>query len=73
VLAEGGAGLVGRLLGADLIDEALVFTAGMMLGDERALPPAKGNEVVSLAAARRFELMDTRRVGGDVMTQWRRK
>lgn len=72
VLAEGGAGLIGRLIASDLVDEAHVYTAGMLLGDEQALPPAKGVAAPRLGDARRFVLTDSRRVGGDLLAVWRR-
>lgn len=72
VLVEGGAGLLGRLIADDLVDEAIVYTAGKLLGDEQALPPAKGVNAPSLADAKRFALWNVRRRGGDVEMRWRR-
>lgn len=65
VLCEGGAGLVGALYDADLIDEWVVFMAPLVMGGE-ALPFAGGNGTV-LDKVRRGSFDEIRRVGDDVM------
>lgn len=72
VLAEGGAGLAGRLLAAGLADELRVYTGPLMLGDGHAAPAARGLDVPRLADARRFELVRVRRLGPDVASTYRR-
>lgn len=71
VLVEAGAGLVGALLDADLVDELLVFVAPRMLRDTRAMPPALGKHA-ALADADRFSLRAARRCGDDAMLVLRR-
>lgn len=72
VLVEGGAGLCGRLLAADLADELRVYIGPMMLGDEQAAPVARGVRAPRLADARRFALVRTRRLGPDAALTYRR-
>lgn len=71
-LVEGGAGLAGRLLAADLADELRVYGGPLVLGDERAAPAVRGIEAPRLADARRFELVRVRKLGPDVAATYRR-
>jgi diaminohydroxyphosphoribosylaminopyrimidine deaminase/5-amino-6-(5-phosphoribosylamino)uracil reductase len=73
VLVESGPGLLGRLVRAGLIDAALVFVAPLVLGDEKALPPADGGDVPRLADALRLEFRAVRRVGDDALLALRRR
>ncbi|MBX3405003.1 MAG: bifunctional diaminohydroxyphosphoribosylaminopyrimidine deaminase/5-amino-6-(5-phosphoribosylamino)uracil reductase RibD [Phycisphaeraceae bacterium] len=72
VLVEGGAGLAGRLLAADLADELRVYGGPLVLGDEHAAPAARGIVAPRLADARRLELVRVRRLGPDVAATYRR-
>lgn len=72
VLVEAGPGLIGALLAEDLVDEALVYVAPMVLGDEAAVEVARGRVATSLGMARRFELCRAKRVGPDVELLYRR-
>ena len=72
VLVEAGPGLLGSLFEADLVDEALVYVAPMVLGDERGLAAVGGRVATHLADARRFRTMRAARSGSDVMLQYRR-
>lgn len=72
VFCEGGGMLAASLLAAGLVDELIVMTAGLALGAEGQ--PALGPlGVSSLAEAERFDLIETRRVGQDVLHRWTRK
>lgn len=71
-LVEAGPGLVGSLLEHDLIDEAVVYVAPMMLGDELARSAAAGRVAQSLTAAKRFSLWRAKSLGGDVELVYRR-
>lgn len=51
VLVESGPGLLGRLIAAGLVDEALVFVAPKLLGDAGGLAPATVGEAPSIAHA----------------------
>ncbi|MEM7628682.1 MAG: bifunctional diaminohydroxyphosphoribosylaminopyrimidine deaminase/5-amino-6-(5-phosphoribosylamino)uracil reductase RibD [Planctomycetota bacterium] len=65
VLVESGPTLLGSLVEHDLIDQALVHTAPMLLGDDRALASAGGRVAPSLSDARQYRIVRTGRVGGD--------
>ncbi|MDX2133066.1 MAG: bifunctional diaminohydroxyphosphoribosylaminopyrimidine deaminase/5-amino-6-(5-phosphoribosylamino)uracil reductase RibD [Planctomycetota bacterium] len=72
VLVEAGPGLVGGLIDADLVDEAVVYIAPLLLGDELARAVAVGRVAESLSAARRLTLWRSKVVGGDVELTYRR-
>ena len=57
VLCEGGGRLAAALIEADLVDEIVCYTAGVVLGDE-AIPVVGGLEVEALQLAPRFRLLD---------------
>lgn len=66
VLIESGPHLLGSLFACDLIDQAIVYIAPMVMGDEQAIPAAAGRVVSSLADATRFQLLRARRVESDM-------
>ncbi|MDG1431631.1 MAG: bifunctional diaminohydroxyphosphoribosylaminopyrimidine deaminase/5-amino-6-(5-phosphoribosylamino)uracil reductase RibD [Paracoccaceae bacterium] len=71
VFCEGGGAVAASLLKADLVDQLIGFTAGLTLGAEgQASVGSMG--VHRLAKAPRFELTQTRAVGKDALTVWRR-
>ena len=71
VLCEGGGQVSAGLLGADLVDELVVFHAGLALGAEgRPMLGALG--LARLAEAPRLRLAELREIGGDSMSVWRR-
>jgi diaminohydroxyphosphoribosylaminopyrimidine deaminase/5-amino-6-(5-phosphoribosylamino)uracil reductase len=72
VFCEGGGSLAASLLHGDLVDQVIGFTAGVMLGAE-GQPSLGAMGVDRLAAAPRFELLETEKVGADVMHRWQRK
>lgn len=72
VLVESGPGLMGGMFRQDLIDEMHVYVGPMIFGDDQALPPVRGIEVEQLVEARRYRLIDARRVGDDVRSVYRR-
>lgn len=71
VLVEAGPGLLGTLFEQDLIDEAVVYIAPMLLGDELAKSAAVGRIAESLTAARRLRLWRIKSVDGDVEIVYR--
>lgn len=73
VLIEAGAGLLGRMFAADLVDEAVVFIAPRLLGDEAAVPVARGRAIGRLADARLFRPVRVKRLGDDVMIRYCRQ
>ncbi|RAP41868.1 riboflavin biosynthesis protein RibD [Rhodovulum viride] len=71
VFCEGGGALAAALLGADLVDELIGFTAGLALGAEGR--PAVGPMALAhLADAPRFALAETRPLGPDLLHVWTR-
>lgn len=72
VLVEAGPRVLGALIQADLIDEAVVHLAPGVIGDELARPVAEGREVPGLDGMRRYALLRTRRVGDDIELHYRR-
>lgn len=66
VLVEGGAGLLGSLLGAGLADEFHVFVAPKLVGSDRALSPVAGTGVATMADALRLVKFTSTASGDDV-------
>ncbi len=71
VFCEGGGALAASLLAADLVDELVVFSAGMAIGAE-GFPGVGAMGIDRLSAAPRFALQSQEHVGADVLTTWRR-
>ncbi len=73
VMLESGPGLLGAMFEKDLIDEAVVYIAPLLLGDEMAKSVATGCVTSSLLEGRRFSLVSTKRLGDDVELVYRRE
>lgn len=73
VLVEAGPGILGAMLEQDLIDEAVVYIAPMVLGDDLAKAAAAGRVAPSLSHGRIFDLWRVRPLGGDVELTYRKK
>lgn len=71
-LIEAGPGLLGAFFEGDLVDEAVVYVAPVLLADERALAVASGRVVPTLDGGRNFRLVSCKRVGDDVELVYRR-
>ncbi|WP_337926773.1 bifunctional diaminohydroxyphosphoribosylaminopyrimidine deaminase/5-amino-6-(5-phosphoribosylamino)uracil reductase RibD [Heliomarina baculiformis] len=71
VFCEGGAALSASLLAADMVDELIGFTAGLAIGAE-GTPALGALGLDKLEEAARYELLETRAVGPDVMHRWQR-
>ncbi len=71
VFVEAGGGLVGDLMREELVNEAWVFVAPIILGDQDARRPVRGDAPELVADARRFTLVTHRRRGEDVVLQYR--
>ena len=71
LFCEGGGMLAASLLGAGLVDDLVVMTAGCAIGAE-GTPALAAMGIGRLADAPRFALHDLARLGDDVMTHWRR-
>nr|WP_093993017.1 bifunctional diaminohydroxyphosphoribosylaminopyrimidine deaminase/5-amino-6-(5-phosphoribosylamino)uracil reductase RibD [Flavimaricola marinus] len=72
VFCEGGGGLSAALLVAGLVDELVVFGAGLVIGAE-GTPAIAAMGLDRLAEAPRFDLIETRAVGPDTIQRWRRR
>ncbi|MBI6629864.1 bifunctional diaminohydroxyphosphoribosylaminopyrimidine deaminase/5-amino-6-(5-phosphoribosylamino)uracil reductase RibD [Pontibaca salina] len=69
VFCEGGGALAASLLGADLVDELVGFTAGLTIGGD-GLPAIGALGLQRLDNAARFRLLETRAIGADVLHHW---
>lgn len=72
LMVEAGPGLMGSMFEEDLIDEAVVYIAPLMLGDEQAKSVAVGRSADRLSSARRFDLTRVKRLGADIEATYRR-
>ncbi len=72
VMIESGPTLLGSLFEADVVDEAIVYVAPLVLGDDEAYPSVCGRRAPTLAAARRLELLRVKRLRGDLELWYRR-
>lgn len=73
VLLESGPALLGSMLEHDLIDEAIVYVAPLLLGDEFARAAATGRVADSLSAGKRFRLERVKALDGDVELTYRKR
>jgi riboflavin biosynthesis pyrimidine reductase len=71
VLVEGGAGVLGSLFDAKLVDEVHVFVAPKLLGGTAAKGPIGGRGWPYLASAPRIEQVEVRRLGDDLYLRGR--
>lgn len=71
ILCEGGGDLAAQLLAADLVDDLILFSAGLALGAS-GLPAIGALPVAPLADHHRFRLVETRVLGPDLMALWTR-
>lgn len=71
VFCEGGSALAASLLAADQVDELVGFTAGLTIGAE-GLPAIGALGLAGLETAPRFDLIETRAIGPDVLHRWGR-
>ena len=69
VLCEGGGGLAASLLSAGLVNELVVFSAGVLIGAE-GTPALAALGVERLADAPRFRLAEVQQIGADVVQRW---
>ena len=69
VLCEGGGRLSAALLEAGLVDEVVLYTAGIVLGADGtpAIGPLRAE---ALADAPRLRLVETARIGDDTRSRW---
>ena len=68
-MVEGGATVHGALLAAGLADRIVLYTGGLVLGDEGA-PLLRGSGPSTLDEASRWRLTAVRRLGDDARLDW---
>ena len=73
LLVEGGGGLLGELAAAELLDEAWVFVAPLLLGDEDAVSAVRGLTPLAIADGQRWKLLAVRRRAADALLHFRRR
>ncbi|WP_204114852.1 bifunctional diaminohydroxyphosphoribosylaminopyrimidine deaminase/5-amino-6-(5-phosphoribosylamino)uracil reductase RibD [Shimia biformata] len=71
VFCEGGGALAASLIGADMVDELVMFQAGFAIGAE-GHPAIGALGLDRLSEAVRYRLVDQEQVGADLMSVWRR-
>ena len=71
VFCEGGGALAASLLAAGLVDDLMLFSAGLALGAE-GRPGIGALGIGTLAGAPRFRLLSVEPLGGDVLQRWER-
>ncbi|MBT8423628.1 MAG: bifunctional diaminohydroxyphosphoribosylaminopyrimidine deaminase/5-amino-6-(5-phosphoribosylamino)uracil reductase RibD [Silicimonas sp.] len=71
VFCEGGGTLAASFLAAGLVDELITFTAGLAIGAE-GQPGVGAMGLSALSGAERFTLVETRRIGPDVLSRWQK-
>ncbi len=71
VFCEGGGVLTASLLRAGLVDQLIGYTAGIALGAD-GRPAIGALALAALADAPRFRLVESRRIGPDLMHRWLR-
>ncbi len=69
IFCEGGGYLAASLIKHGLVDRLITFTAGMAIGAD-GKPNLGALNVSSLDQAPRFELLEYRKIGADLMTEW---
>jgi len=70
VLVEAGPGLLSSLFESGCVDEAFVFIAPMLLGDEEAIPPVKGRIPDTIDGGLGMTLHRVHRRGEDVLLRY---
>ena len=69
IFCEGGSALAASLIGEDLVDELVGFSAGAVLGAE-GIPSVGGMKLSRVSEARRYHLRSAETVGADIMHRW---
>jgi riboflavin biosynthesis pyrimidine reductase len=67
LLVEGGAGITGALLGANLVDRLIIFQAPVLLG-AGSLPGFESAPTMAAPGARRYPIVRRAELDDDLMT-----
>ena len=73
ILVEAGGGLIGELLRENLLDEAWIFIAPILMGDEDAFDAVRGMTPLSVSDAARWRMIAVRRRDSDALLHVRRQ
>lgn len=71
VFCEGGGQVAASLLAADLVDQLVVYSAGVVIGGD-GLPGLASLNIKTLSDAPRFALRASRQIGADIEHIWQR-
>lgn len=71
IMVESGGGLLGALFRANLVNEALVFIAPMLFGDQEAIPALRGFTTEHVTDGVHLHWRETRLRGGDIVARYR--
>ena len=71
ILCEGGGKLAASLLNENLVDELIVMQAGLVIGKE-GTAAISGLGIDALVDAPNFDMLETKRIGNDVLSIWSR-
>ena len=71
VLVEGGSKLNGSIIQQGLADQVIAFVSPKVLGDAQAIPAVRGMRCDEISTSTRLSLHRVRRVGKDVMLDYR--
>ena len=72
VMVEGGAKVISTLIQQQMVDQVMAFIAPKIVGDSKALRAVHGWSTSSIEESRAFSLRRVKRIGGDVMLDYRR-
>jgi diaminohydroxyphosphoribosylaminopyrimidine deaminase/5-amino-6-(5-phosphoribosylamino)uracil reductase len=70
VLVEAGTGLMSRLFRQKLVNEAWIFTATLLLGDDEARPAVAGFDISRIADGFKLRRIATQIRDGDIVTRY---
>ena len=73
VMTEAGAGVLGALTDADLIDEFQVFVAPKVVGGRNAISPIAGGGLPNISSSAALEPLNVESIDGDLLITTRRK
>ena len=69
VMTEAGEALLGAFFDEDLVDQAEIYIAPLIIGGQDAQGPVGGSGVADVGDAQRFQTMSFERVGADIVAR----
>lgn len=70
ILVEGGPTMIGLALATGMANELYTYTAPMLLGGVTSNPMIAGWQAESLEKAQQLKLLESRKIGEDLMLRW---